>query len=402
MRKLLLSALLGVLALVAGCGGGGGGAPTPAVNPPPPPPSSNTIASTGPNVQPISVNAGPANTVNTVFTSVTICNPGSTTICQTIDNVLIDTGSSGLRILSSVLPGSFSASLPPQTDATGNPVAECFQFATGTTWGPVKMADVVMASERAGNVPIQVIDPNFLSIPVSCTGLAANTVLTLHTNGVLGVGVFRQDHGLYYVCPAAGCQQTAQPLTRQVQNPVSMFATDNNGVIIELPSVAAAGAASVSGSLVFGIGTRANNGLGTATIFTADPLTGNITTLYNNQTDNRSFIDSGSNGLFFQDPSIALCTNASTAGFYCPPATLNLSAYIGGTNGTTALVNFNVANAQSLVANNPTATAFSNLAAPQVFPNSFIWGAPFFFGRNVFTAFEGANAAGVPGPYFAF
>ena len=45
-----------------------------------------------------------------------------------------------------------------------------------------------------------------------------------------------------------------------------MFATDNNGVIIELPSISASGASNPSGGLlVFGIGTQSNNGLASAT-----------------------------------------------------------------------------------------------------------------------------------------
>ena len=40
--------------------------------------------------------------VNILYVNVTICAPGSTTNCQTIDHVQVDTGSQGLRILSSV------------------------------------------------------------------------------------------------------------------------------------------------------------------------------------------------------------------------------------------------------------------------------------------------------------
>ena len=67
------------------------------------PASTNVVAAPAQNVQPITVNAGPANNyANGLFTSVTICVPGSASNCQTIDGVLVDTGSSGLRILSSV------------------------------------------------------------------------------------------------------------------------------------------------------------------------------------------------------------------------------------------------------------------------------------------------------------
>ena len=66
--------------------------------------STNQIAPPGSNVATVVVNAGPAgNDVNTLFTSVTICVPGSTTSCQTIDDIEIDTGSSGFRVLASAL-----------------------------------------------------------------------------------------------------------------------------------------------------------------------------------------------------------------------------------------------------------------------------------------------------------
>src|SRR5882724_6728248 len=96
---------------LVGCGGGGGGIGT-------------TIPTTGSNVQAVTVDSGPpalANlAVNTLYTTVTICVPGTTT-CQDIDHIQVDTGSSGLRIISTVL----TLSLPVQKDSSGNVIAEC-------------------------------------------------------------------------------------------------------------------------------------------------------------------------------------------------------------------------------------------------------------------------------------
>ena len=58
--------------------------------------------------------------VNSAFTSVTVCAPGSSTNCQTIDNILVDTRSWGLHLVSSVL--SPVLSLPQQFDANGDPL----------------------------------------------------------------------------------------------------------------------------------------------------------------------------------------------------------------------------------------------------------------------------------------
>ena len=64
------------------------------------------------NVQPIVLDAGPQPQTFTdadeAFTSVTICVHGTNT-CQTIDHIQVDTGSEGLRLISSVL----TTALPP-------------------------------------------------------------------------------------------------------------------------------------------------------------------------------------------------------------------------------------------------------------------------------------------------
>ena len=73
-----------------------------------------------------------------------------------------------------------------------------------------------------------------------------------------------------------------------------------------------------------------------------------------------------------------------------------------GTDGVSATLAFSVANAHTLFSNNPGHWAFNNLAAPDIFPNSFIWGLPAFMGRPVFTAIEGQNTSVGAGPYFAF
>lgn len=402
MRR--IAALASMAALLAACGGGGGTATAPATVAP---------ASTTDNVLPVSVEPGPADAVNLPYVSVTVCAPGSAANCQTISHVVVDTASSGLRLLASVLTPALAAALPQQTDDAGAPVVECAQFASGYTWGPVKIADVRMAGERAASLPVQVIaDPAFGDVPAACssTGPAHNSVQTLLANGILGVGMFREDcgaacaqsaaTGVYYGCPPSGCTPIALGVARQVQNPVARFATHNNGIVLQLPPVPAAGAVSVSGSLVFGIGTQANNALGSATVLGVDAATGTFTTVYQGRVLNRSFVDSGSNGYFFNDPAIPRC--ASNPSFYCPPSTLALTATMQGTNGTMRAMSFSVANTDALLQNNPSASAFDNLAGPLGTPLAFDWGLPFFYGRSVYVAFVGASTPAGAGPYLAF
>lgn len=388
--------------LMAGCGNSGGGIPR---NPPP-------IVN---NTQPIQVNLGPAgNYVNGAFTSVVVCAPGSAQ-CQTIPDVLVDTGSTGLRILASQM----TLVLPQVNDASGNPVGECTQFQDSFVWGPVATADVAMAGEKAASVPVELIghgaingNANFPGPPTACTssGLAAaDTVAALGANGVLGIGVFRHDCGtaceggtsvpaIYFGCPSTGCAVTALALTDQVQNPVWLFPQDNNGVMISLPSISAQGEVTVAGTITFGIGTQSDNALRQAQVFSTDSQ-GNIVTRFNGTAYPGSFIDTGSNAIFFLDAAttgLPVCTTNS--GFYCPTSPASLTATNVGTNNTSGGVNFSIENAESLL-NSPN-SAFNDLGGPN--PGAFDWGLPFFFGRNVFIAINTQSTPAGPGPYYAY
>jgi hypothetical protein len=403
-REILVWTLCGMVAVWAtGCGHaslpGGGGDTPPAAN----------------NVLAISVNTGPTAAtnpyINGAFTSVTVCVPGSTTQCQTIDGILVDTGSPGLRILSSAL----TVALPQQTDSSSNPIVECAPFASGVIWGPVQTADMTVAGEKASSLPVQVIGSNsFSNVPTACSdeGTPVEDLQDLGANGILGIGSYQQDcgsactlsgasnPGVYYTCPTTGCVVTTEAVASQVTNPVVMFPTDNNGTIIELPALTGS-AVSLDGSLIFGIGTESNNGLGGATIYTMDPATGNFSTMFNGQTyTDAAFLDSGSNATYFLDSTttgMTTCTNYTF--WYCPGGTLNFSATNMGANGNSSIINFSVGNADSLVANQSDGAA-NGLAGP--FPNTFDWGLPFFFGRNVYTAIEGQSTPQGTGPYWAY
>jgi hypothetical protein len=393
--------------LLTGCGGGASSPNSPAGN--------NSVVSNGANVVPITVDAGPTSTIQAdmAYVTVTICMPGTST-CQTINHIQVDTGSEGLRLISSLV----TVGLPQQNDSGGNPIAECAQFEDGYTWGPVQMADIKIGGEQASNVPVQVIGgggANLQSVPAACTntGLAAEqTVDALGANGILGIGPFRQDcgagcttnsqNGFYFSCSST-CQEVAVTLTQQLQNPVWMFSTDNNGTIVELPTVPAGGQATAAVSLVFGIGTQSNNGLGSAKVLTLDN-SGNFTTSFRNVPYNESFIDSGSNGIFFLDATTVgsplLNCASPNDGFYCsspPNTTANFAATNIGLNGTVSNIPFSVADFNSL---NPSFSAFNDLGGSNL--GSFDWGLPFFFGRNVFTGIEGQNSPAGVGPFFAY
>jgi hypothetical protein len=369
----------------------------------------HTVAA-APNVAPLYVDAGPASVANILFVTVTVCAPGSNNNCQTIDHIQVDTGSSGLRLMSSVL--SPALSLPQQVDGSGNPIVECVQFVDGFSWGPVKTADLHIAGEKAPSMSVQIIgDPAFSTIPGSCSssGPPENDVMSFGANGLIGIGLFLHDcgngcavsapSGFYYSCPAAGCFPTSVPVAQQLANPVALFSGDNNGSLIALNQIPASGAATASGSLIFGIGTQANNGLGKATVIATDPSTGYIITNFNNQNYTTSFVDSGSTLLFISTALYPLCTNAAS-GWYCPPTTQQLSATLEGNNQ--AVAHFSIANGDALLGANPNFYAFNDLASPGGDVTVFDWGIPFFYGRSVFTAIENRNTPAGAGPYIAF
>ena len=380
-----------------GGGGGGGGGPT-----------SNTTS--------VIVDAGPSNnSVNTMFTSVTLCVPGSTTNCQTIDHIQVDTGSYGLRILAPVL----TLTLPVVTLASGGSLAECTQFVDGYSWGPVVTADLQIAGETANSLPVQVIgDSRFTNIPSACSstgGTQEDTVASFGANGILGVGPFELDcgncdtvaQGLYYAC-AATCTDTTVPANQQVPNPVTHFAADNNGVMVSFPSVAAGGASNVMGSLIFGIDTQTDNASGTETVLTVDN-NAELSIMFNSTTLANSFIDSGSNGIYFSDSSIVTCTappndpTSQIVNFYCPASTLTLPITIVGMNGTsTNNLTFQVGNAETMLQNNFDAFPLLAGTLPAGNAGTFDFGLPFFYGRRVAVVVQGAMTKAGTGPYIAF
>ena len=228
---------------------------------------------TGPNVLTLTVNGSTcaANSyTNKPCVSVQICPPGSSTDCQTIDDVLVDTGSFGFRVYKSVLNPSLVSALTPVT-SSGEQVAECVQYGDGSKdWGTIQNANIILGTEPAVQVPIQVIDSTYSDASTYCHG-ADTSPATSGFNAILGVGLFIQDcgqgcvnqaaNGLYYACTGSSCAGTTVSLANQVQNPVASLPTDNNGILMRLPLIPLGGATSANGYLILGIGTQANNAL---------------------------------------------------------------------------------------------------------------------------------------------
>ena len=405
MRQLLSIVTLACTCLLAACGGGGGSSS-----------SSSTPSTTasGSNVAAITIDAGPTvngtttSSPNIPFVTLSICVPG-TSSCATIDHVQIDTGSAGLRLVSTQAIASLGLSASASGSGT---LGECAQFADGITWGAVRKADVKIAGETASAIPIQIIaDGSLPTVPGDCTaqGAPKQTVSALGANGIVGIGTLANDCGtlcaqqstsLYFSCTSSSCAETTVPVSAQVPNPVAQFASDNNGTLVMMPALSASGSRTAQGSLIFGIGTQSNNALSGVTVYTTDSG-GLFTTTFNGASLSQSLLDTGSNGLFFPDASITECSNSSdAAGFFCPASTTPINPTITGRNGVSASVNLSVANAQTLFSSGN--FAYNNLGGSSVGTLTFDFGLPFFYGRSVYTAIAGASTSGGTGPYVAF
>ena len=412
--------------LLAGCGGGGSGgsgvAPTTVSGE-----SAVALASAPPvtgssNVVSVVVDRGPVgDSVNQLYTSVTICRPGSTTQCQTIDHVLVDTGSSGLRLLSSVLSSSFN--LPLVKGSGGEPAFACVNFIDNSfAWGPVASADVRIGGETVSGTSIQVIGSSaFNSLSGSCSSSGSSIVSPsdLGANGILGVGLAKQDcgsdcdptqdanaqNGIYFTCTSGSCDAvtgTTMALAQQVQQPVSLFSADNNGLAIVLGTVSAGGQSGVTGAMYFGLGTQSNNVFVGLTTLATDgngyittQLPGNTLNAHANLTT--SFLDTGSNGLFF-DSNITQCTGYY-ATLYCPTNNVVVSAILGRSSGPTVPVTATIGDAVTLLGTSYAAVPMFGGTANDAY--SFDWGLPLFFNRTVVLGIEGQSLSFGTGPFYA-
>ena len=371
------------------------------------------------NVVPIEVNPGPAGDyVNGLFASLTVCVPGTGT-CQTIDGLLVDTGSVGIRIPRLRAGHGAAGAHQRRWRAAGG---------VRTVPGPGRLGPPAHRRRAAGvrahsSVPIQVIDDGRFRRPPDCTGVPITDVRSLGANGVLGLGMFARDcgepcsrpvvsvsnPGMYYACgPGAGdCGLAAVPVAKQLPHPVTRLSDGNgNGLVIQLDDVPAGGAPSVRGTIVLGIGTRPDNGLGSATRLVPDQR-GVLSVSYPSGGPRYgALLDTGSNATYFLDPALSgipRCTAALSA-FYCPPSLTTIDATLTGGDAASVALRLLVDDARALLGP-PGRSAHRELAGPlpgfTTTSPGFVLGLPVHFGRRVFIAIEGQDTPAGPGPFVA-
>jgi Protein of unknown function (DUF3443) len=424
-----------MLLLTAACGGGGGGG-TPAggagsvtVSSSSSSSSSTSSAPALTNLVAVTIDGGPpqlsGRTANVPYVDVTICVP-NTQICQTIDHVTLDTGSVGLRIQREAIDPALLQGLPALNDAaTSTPLAQCYQYVDGYVWGSVKAADFTIGGESVRAMPLMVIADQgaYATVPPPCSsagGTFRNSIQTFGAKGILGIGTTTVDCGTgcaigtalaprYYRCGSTNCTMpTTVATVNQIPNPVARFAVNNNGSVLELPRPSGLGARVLNGTLYFGIGTQANNQLGSATVIPLDSRS-YFTATYKGQALTKSFLDSGTNLFGFKDDAIAQCTG-DLAGFFCAGQALTLSATISGGSATVP-VSFTLNDTNALQQSGNTALVglggdpgkFTGLTP---LTDTFDFGLPFYFGRRVYTGMGGGQvqtgSQTITGPFVAF
>ena len=409
-HRLFVIVSLGAALLLSACGGGSSSTTSNTD----PGDVAGTPAATSNNVVAVSIRQLESNTTtltaNTPYVNVTLCVPGTTT-CQTINNVLVDTGSAGLRLFANALNGTLLNALQTiPADGTGT-LAACAQFASGYAWGSMRQATVQLGGMTTMTpIPIQLMgDTGLPTVPGSCAAQGTNFSSSFAgiANGILGISNSKYDcgaacakstsPGVYFSCTGSACSPTAAAVDQQGVNPIAAFASDNNGSILTLPGVPLPnGAPSANGTLIFGINTQANNTLPTAQIYPLDAA-GNLNMAINGTTQ-AGFVDSGSNGYYMALWGVPTCS--SSPDFYCPTQPFNLSASLQASGGV-------MGPAQSITIGNAFAmfqtqnTALPALSGTSAIAGFVDLGLPFFYGRSIATGLEGTNAS-APNGYLAY
>ena len=392
------AALLALVTALVGCGGGGSdaaSAPSPAPAPPPaaaPAPAAAPIATIRVGIR----SSGRAQ-INTPLVDVTLCTESG--VCQTVTNVLVDTGSAGLRLSASALDARLLAALSPVSTAAGA-LHACAPFASGTLWGALWLARVqVGGAQTQQAIPVQVYDDALRAAPrpdgCSARGPDLAASLAATANGILGIDNFRQDcgptcaaradTGFYFTCRDGLCSPSTAELARQTRNPVSAFAPGlDDGHFITLPGVPLPnGLPSVEGTLRFGLSSaEALTRLASAQLYPLDAR-GQLG-LSLNGTSARGFIDSGSNGYFLDLPGLPVCSQR----FYCPPRPVEYTVRLRQSDareGPALAMVIADAQAAALTGNK----ALPALGGTAALAGLVDLGLPLFYGRSLATGLEG-------------
>jgi hypothetical protein len=382
--------------LLASCGGGGGGSGGAPVIPS----SASEVAALTAlpdNVIPVSVTLGLSGSgvfyPNQSFVSLQICETGKPN-CASIDKVLLDSGSFGLRVFDTALSGINLQT----TSYQGRSLYQCAVFASGYTQGRVALADMRLGTLKAADLPIQVIDTRPDATPKACaqSGVPAITDPSqLGANAVLGIGPLAYESSAlrvyYYVMQGDQASVvTGVPNSQLVAQPISRLDKHNNGLILIYPSADGSGASSLDAQMILGLDTASNNATQGAVFFRVSN-SGRLSVGFNGKTYD-GMIDSGANHNVFPT---AYWPNCEGTVFFCPetPQSISVSlASYGAAPSTTATFNVLDYRTYGSLAVQPGLSGYS------ADNKEFILGLPFMYGRKTYISIQGRSTGSVPNP----
>ena len=196
---------------------------------------------------------------NRLFVDVMVCHDAQH--CRSVPNVLVDTGSAGLRLFR---PALYALSLDPVTDLVGHALGNWARFGAGDLWGTLHWAQVRIGGlATTAAIPIGLYD-----LPAPHERLPAgygdrDLRGTMLGNGILGIAPWRHSMAFHFAFVGArGAASAADWMPVQVErsqalaNPIGYFPEPyDNGSVISLPEVDwFQGQSRVQGWLGFGLG----------------------------------------------------------------------------------------------------------------------------------------------------
>ena len=402
--KTFISLSLVLLVILSACSAGSGSDITNEVLVPVPKPSNSNLMIS------ISSNSGVCSrTINGPCVSVTICSPTNPTSCQTIDDILIDSGSVGLRIFSSELNSSLRNSLPAES-INNQPIANCVGYGDlSVNWGPVAIANISLGNESTTkSIPILLIDASYIDNGAACLQNYNSTGQTFHLqtspadfryNGILGVASRVYDNVTdYFSCTNSSCSKSPTIKDNNSQllaNPIAFLPKSyESGITFKFPVIGNRGAINAVGYAVFGVGSNKDNTFESdvkiypisncTDVFICMP-----TTLEGSSIEH-GFLDTGSNFFYFNDANI----KKNNYGYYIPSSIITLSPI-----NNSIPTNINIANYDIITKTRN--TSFNNNGV-KTDDNILDYGLPFFFGKTIYICFAGMTCNGIAGPYWAF
>lgn len=356
--------------------------------------------------------AGEINWPQVPYVSVKICSPGSLANCQVIDHVIVDSGSTGLRVAYSALSPKLRSGFKklPLKSSFGKTLTECEAYISSYVYGPIAQADVHIAGESARNTQLQIFGHPRYRVTRDCKrqgGDEMDSTQSFGGNGLIGVSFYlRDDHALYYNCQPNTSFCKANTTFPGIPNTVSQFATNNNGAVLSFPPLSTPDSSTpIEGTLAFGISTQSNNtpGVNTLALLNDGGTTSDSGTFEAKIGSNWSnaYIDSGTDTVYFyddQNSALKACPSTSYyAGWYCPLATQHLTFNLAdaGTTKTQGYLHFTVANPRNTFTSST--IAYDNIggvSSPSSnLDNSMAFGLSVFFGNKMYFLFNDQKAS---------